>query len=296
MSTSIFSRLDRDIIHTHILPRLDGTTLTVLSSVCSKLRHMICHNNENLWRNIYTSKWPSLLKDPIVNNVISTFPGGYHSFFSDAFPSLHHLNNNSHCSYPPTIDLIHAFDIYIHGECLTSSVRVQSLNTNCLSFSDLFHVTFDDFNMGHIHNEEWEEYVAENLRLSWTDLRLSWIVIDPIRKHAANLIRSSCIPSSVGQTMHWWGPGEHKILYEMVMAGECQVPTEMEMVKCKVSVSCFPNDDGLHLKEVVVRMNDMISGNLVGLNQCVAILLNAIQNGEWKKFDLPRGRVCSNGG
>ncbi|RHN67828.1 putative F-box domain, leucine-rich repeat domain, L domain-containing protein [Medicago truncatula] len=216
MSMSIFSRLDPDIMHTHILPRLDGTTLIVLFSVCSELRHMICHNNEDLWRNICTSKWPSLLKDPIVHNVISTFPGGYRSFFSDAFPSLHHLNN-SHCSYPLTIDLIHAVDIYIHGEYLTSSVRVQSLNTDCLSSSDLFHLTFDDLNMSHIHTKEWkEEDVLKNL---WTLLKLSWIVIDPIRKRAANLLRSSCEPVRVSQRNHERGLGEHTIQYELVMAG-----------------------------------------------------------------------------
>jgi hypothetical protein len=279
---NIFSRLDPDIMHAHILPRLDGTTLTALSLVSHEFCHLICNNTEDLWRNICTSKWPSLLKDPIVHNVISTFPGGYRSFFSDAFPSLHHLNN-SHCSYPLPIDLIHALDIYIHGKPLISRVRVQSLNTNCLSSSDLFHLTlFDDLNMGHIHTEEWKEYMPKNL---WTGLRLSWIVIDPIRKRAANLLRSSCKPIFV-ERLYWLGPGEYVIMYEMVMAGECQVP--MEMVKCRVSVSCFSNADGLHLKEVVVTMENIISRNLVKLNQFVTILLNAIQNGERKKFDLPR--------
>jgi hypothetical protein len=88
MTSTIFSRLDSDIINSHILPRLDGTDLTVVSTVSPELRHLICNNNNNnLWRDICTSKWPSLM-DPIVNDVISTFPSGYRSFFSDAFPSL----------------------------------------------------------------------------------------------------------------------------------------------------------------------------------------------------------------
>ncbi|AET01795.2 F-box protein [Medicago truncatula] len=88
------------------------TTTIAASSV--ELRHLICNNNNNLWRNICTSKWPSLM-DPIVNDVISTFPGGYSSFFSDAFPSLHH-HTNSHRSYPPPPELIHAIDICIYME------------------------------------------------------------------------------------------------------------------------------------------------------------------------------------
>jgi hypothetical protein len=274
MSMNIFSRLDPDIMHTHILPRLDGTTLTVLSSVCSELRHMICYNNEDLWRNICTTMWPSLLLDPIVHDVISTFPGGYRSFFSDAFPSLHHLNN-SHCSYPPGIDLIHAVDIYIHGEHLISRVRVQSLKSTWTPFSlDLIHLMFDDLYMGRIHNETWKEYLEEK------DLRLSWIVIDPTRKRAANLIPFSRKPYMVARCVYRYGRCEYEMLCEKAMAGEYQVP-----MKCQVRVTCFSNADGLYLKNVAVRMKDMIRRNIVGRTQCIKILLNAIQNGERKKFD-----------
>jgi len=271
---NIFSRLDTDIIRTHILPRLDGATLTVLSSVCSELRHMICHNNEDLWWNICTSTWPSLLLDPIVHNVISTFPGGYRSFFSDAFPSLHH-HKNSHCSYPPTTELIHVIDVFVHGKPLFSRVLVEPLNTDNFPYfsRSIFDVKFDDSNLGHIYswvNEGYNEYLQENLRLSW-------VVIDPTRKRAANLFRSSVKPIMV---IPW--VNHYEVVYAMEMAGESHVRTKM--INCVVRVFCFFNEDELHLKRVLSKIEDM-DGCLVGVEQCVTILLNAIQNGERKKFE-----------
>ena len=268
---NIFSRLDTDIIDTHILPRLDGTTLIVLSSVCSELRNMICHNNKDLWRNICTSTWPSSLLDPIVHNVISTFPGGYRSFFSDAFPSLHH-HKNSHCSYPPTIELIHVVDVFVQGKPLFSRVLVERLNTNNSPyfFRYIFDVKLEGSNLGHIYcHEEYNEYLQENLRLSW-------VVIDPTRKRAANLFCSGVKPLSVKPFL-----GHYRVVYAMEMAGESQVRTKM--IICLVRIWCFFNKDGLHLKGVLAKMDDM-DGNLVGVEQGVTILLNAIQNGERKKF------------
>ncbi|KEH34429.1 putative F-box domain-containing protein [Medicago truncatula] len=276
MRMNIFSRLDTDIIHTHILPRLDGTTLTVLSSVCSELRHMICHSNEDLWRNICTSTWPSLLLDPIVHNVISTFPGGYRSFFSDAFPSLHnHKNNNSYRFYPPTTELIHVVDVFVHGKPLFSRVLVEHLNTNNFPYfsRNIFDVKFDYSNLDHIHflvNEEYNEYLQENLRLSW-------VVIDPTRKRAAKLFCSSVEPLSV---IPWLN--HYEVVYAMVMAGESQVRTKM--INCVVRVFCFFNEDELHLRRVLSRMED-VDGCLVGVEQGVTILLNAIHYGERKKFE-----------
>ena len=158
---------------------------------------------------------------------------------------------------------------------MISRVRVQSLNTNwTLSSSDLYCLLFDDLYMGRIHNEPWNECLKEK------ELRLSWIVIDPTHKRAANLLPSSRKPVMVARCIHRYGQCEYEMLCEKAMAGEYQIP-----IKCQVRVICFSNADGLHLKEVVVRMKDMISRNLVGLPQCVTILLNAIQNGERKKFD-----------
>jgi len=275
-TSCIFSRLDSDIINSHILPRLnDGKDLTAFSSVSSYLRHLICNNNnQDLWRNICTSKWPSLM-DPIVNDVISTFPGGYRSFFSDAFPSLHH-HTNSHCSYPHPPDLIHAIDMYIDGEPLFSRIRVESFNRENWPpyyLSDTFDVTFYEYwkvkPLGHIHipvNASWSEYLKENLKLSW-------IVIDPTQKRAANLFRYTCKPLSAAlrQVYNVY----HEVVYGTVMAGESQVRSEM--VNCLVKVMCFSNDgDGLDVMRVMVEMEDMTRNRDLCYSEAR------------KKFDLPK--------
>ncbi|XP_024634667.1 F-box protein At3g44326 [Medicago truncatula] len=237
MSMGIFCSLDPDIIRAHILPRLDGTTLTILSCVSSELRHMIC-NNEDLWRNICTSTWPSLLLDPIANNVISTFPGGYRSFFS-----FNHHNNNSYSWYL-FAELIHTIDIYLHGEPLLSRVLVGCLTTENTT------LIYDSTLGPTIHiplKEGWFDYLTKNLTLSW-------IVIDPTRKCAVDLFHSYRNPlwftgSSGGRNMIQFGIG---------MTRKGQLWPKMDICKLELTFDCKGcNDvDGdwlqLHLRRVVM--------------------------------------------
>jgi hypothetical protein len=236
MRMNIFSRLDPDIMYTHILSRLDGTTLTALSLVSSELRHLICNNTEDLWRNICTSTWPSLLLDPIVDSTISTFPGGYRSFFSDAaFPSLHH-HKYPHCSSPSTIDLIHVVDVFVKGKPLYSRVILERYNK-----IPKFDVKSDDSNLGHIHfrvKAESSEYLQENLRLSW-------VVIDPTRKRAANLFCSSVKPLSVRPLSYHYN---YDVVYGMEMVGE----RTTEMINFEVTVPCFFKGDWFQVRGVNV--------------------------------------------
>ena len=225
MSMNIFSTLDPDIIRSHILPRLDGTTLTALSFVSSELRHMIC-NDEDLWRNICTSTWPSLLLDPIANNVISTFPGGYRSFFN-------HRNNNSY-TWCPSGELIHAIDIYLHGEPLLSRVLVGCLTTENLT------IVYDSTLGPTIHipsKEGWFEYLSKNLTLSW-------ILIDPTRKCAVDLFHSC-------SKFVWFAGyirGENMVQFEIGMMGKGRRWPKMELM------FDFMGGDGLqmHLRRAVI--------------------------------------------
>ncbi|XWS66622.1 hypothetical protein CRYUN_Cryun05aG0215800 [Craigia yunnanensis] len=77
------STIHPDIIETHILTRLDGPTLASASCASSHLRALT--SQENLWTNICHSAWPSTTS-PRIRHVISNFPNGSRSFFSDAFP------------------------------------------------------------------------------------------------------------------------------------------------------------------------------------------------------------------
>lgn len=263
-----FNKLHPDIIHTHILPRLDGTTLTVLSSVSSEFRHMISKNNE-LWKNICTSTWP-YLHHWNLNQVISTFPCGYRSFFSDAFPSLHHHHNNSynfqsqsHCiDLPPTKDLIYAIDLYLQGEPhpMISSVRSQEKTFHSLYTERLY------INRSHPNSQ----YFQENFRLSC-------IAIDPTGKRAGTLCHSSCKPDSV----------EESLTTTVLVYKNLQLPglpdISTEMVKCHVEVTCY--EKGSKGLRAEFRMEDM-NGKLVLKEHADITVMNAIHNGKRKKLDL----------
>ncbi|KAK2353358.1 F-box protein [Trifolium repens] len=129
-----FSRLPQDIILSYILPRLDGETLIALSSVSSEFFHLICKNNNNdLWRNICISKWPSLLScRPIVlSTMISMFSGGYRSFFSAAFPSIHHRNTAPPPPPPlPPVYISHMPLIYFYRENKNRNLCMEKFKNN----------------------------------------------------------------------------------------------------------------------------------------------------------------------
>ncbi|GAU31967.1 hypothetical protein TSUD_359120 [Trifolium subterraneum] len=130
-----FTRLSRDIILTYILPRLDGETLITLSSVSSEFFNLIYKNNEDLWRNLCISTWPGLLSyGPIMlSEIISTtFPGGYRSLFSEAFPSIHHRNTPLPPPPPPSARFTYAIDLFLHGERepLFTDIQYQHININ----------------------------------------------------------------------------------------------------------------------------------------------------------------------
>jgi len=255
-----FSRLDPDIIQTYILPRLDWATLLALSCVSSHLRHLIC-NNEELWRNICTSMWPCLLH-PTISHIITTFPGGYRSFFSHAYPSIHYYNQ-SHCLYRSINKLIHAIDISLHGEPkpLFTKTRVQPMNRFTIySNGKIFLRDYSSLETQiPVKKERWDwtEYLHENLRLSW-------VIIDPIQNRAAGLFRSSCKPLSVNQMLT-----KIEVMYSTMMAGQ----------KWQVKVKCRWKDGGdrLYVRSVEFGIEHMTGelGRQAGIN-----LVDVIQNGE----------------
>ncbi|XP_058746969.1 F-box protein At2g27310-like [Vicia villosa] len=232
-----FNRLHPEIIHTHILPRLDGTSLTALSSVSSEFRHMIC-NNDKLWKTICTSTWPYL---PCWNHsrLLSNFPCGYRSFVpvSDALPSLHHNHNNnsnsqSHCiDRPPTKYIIFAIAMYLQGEpdslyTIVESHRIEENMCPGLYIKSQHYCKFNLFdNSTQERKEGCKEYFRENFRLNW-------VVIDPTQKRAGSLFHSSCKPVSVQETLT-----NIKLVYTTVLPMLPGLYTEM--MKCHVEVKCF---------------------------------------------------------
>ncbi|KAK7257602.1 hypothetical protein RIF29_31685 [Crotalaria pallida] len=264
-----------DIIHTHILTRLDGATLAATSSASSHLRHLCSH--EHLWQNICTSTWPSLM-DPTIRHVISSSPNGHRSIYLDAFPSLHHTNpHHPHRPLPLSTELISAVDIYYKGNPIFSRVQQTYTSKNYFLESPLWFEILEPDELVQTpvkfvtKNEEWMRELQESFSLSW-------ILIDPVRKRAANL--SSRRPVSVQR--HWL-TRDLEIVYAVVMAGERGSSTEK--VRCLVKVTCGGKVGGeLHVKEVNMVMEDMDGGKVKG-KEGVMILQNAMENGERKRVD-----------
>ncbi|GAU15671.1 hypothetical protein TSUD_109290 [Trifolium subterraneum] len=212
----LFSKLDTNIITFHILPQLDGKTLIILSSVSSQFHNFIRSNNnysENLWLNICTSTWPSLVITPLVrdnfhSNVISILPGGYRTFFSDAFPSIHSpdLNIINHLPSPPCImRFYYAVDIFLHGQphpfsslrandlvyAAEYEYRSHSVHHNLAFRFGLSHQKHKSENFIKVKKQGFEEYLKQNLTFSCVVIETKEI------KRAGSLFTRGCKPVEV---------------------------------------------------------------------------------------------------
>ncbi|XP_058746971.1 F-box protein At2g27310-like [Vicia villosa] len=268
------NNLPPEIIDNHILPLLDGVTLTALSSVSSEYRRLIIKKDE-LWKNICASTWPFSLPD--INSFVSTFPGGYRSFFSDVFPSLHSSNNNNsqvHSIDHPPMCILHLIDMYLEGEShprfsMSKSTVVES-NSNAdgyCAFPHLLHVYIPG------NKELWMDYFQDNLRLNW-------IVINETQNCARSLFGPSSKPVSIKRTSN-----TIEVVCKNVMLGQCKDYTEMVKCYMKVKITCNldSNYNGRNKGRLEVGMEDM-NGKRVLARHANMIILNAILNGERKKF------------
>ncbi|KAJ1440724.1 F-box-like domain superfamily [Sesbania bispinosa] len=269
-SVSSITTVHPDIIHNHILTRLDPATLATASSVSSHLRRLC--TDEDLWRNISTATWPSLM-DPIASHVISTFPAGHRSIFSDAFPSLHHSASYSDHPHPPPPELISAVDLYYQGKPIFSRVQRTETKKNWFLSSPLWveMLEHDELVPTPVKFVRKDEEFLKHLEES---LSLSWIVIDPTRKRAANV--SSRRPVSVRR--HWL-TRDLEVLFSVVMAGERRRATEM--VQCMVKVTCCGKVGGeLHVREVNLVMEDTEGAHVSGKE---GVGDSAEGDGEWRE-------------
>lgn len=234
--------------------------------------------DNDLWKKICTETWPSLL-DSTTSHVISTFPNGHRSIFSDSFPTLHHFSSHSKSNHPPSPpppeELISAVDIHYKGKPVFSRVQRTETKKNMFLTSSLYIGTLEPNELVPTpvkfvrKNEEWMKNLEENLSLSW-------IIIDPTGKRSANV--SSRKPVLVRR--HWL-TRDMEILFAVTMAGETRRSTEM--VQCMVKVTCCGKVGGeLYMREVSLVMEDMEGGEVSG-KEGVGILMKAMEFGERKK-------------
>ncbi|XP_062171843.1 F-box protein At2g27310-like [Alnus glutinosa] len=271
-----------DIIQTHILTRLDGPTLA--SSACASSHMHALSTEEKLWRDICTATWPSI-DHPRIRHVISSFPSGHRSFFSDSFLALDHRSpapkNRPHRPSLPS-ELISAVDIHYKHELIFS--KVQESETETASFlCSPFRVDLLDEKesvrtpIRHVgEGEAWLKSLEENLTLTW-------IVIDPSRNCAANV--SSQRPVSVQR--HWL-TGEIQVRFATIMSGE--MSSSSVLVQCGVVVTCGGKVGGeVHVGQVSLQVEDMEGKHMNGRDSLV-ILQAAMESGRRKKERSGEGK------
>ncbi|CAI9774555.1 unnamed protein product [Fraxinus pennsylvanica] len=261
-----------DIIQSHILNRLDGQTLASTTCASTQL-HSLC-TEDTLWRDLCNSTWPST-GDRRVNDAISHFPSGHRSFYSQSFPTLHHLprSQKSHRHRPPpeTTELISAVDIYYDEKLLYSKVMVTETLSGwflCSPFSlDLLErketvpapVNFDG-----------DEGAC--LALLEQHMRVSWILIDPKQKRAVNVASTTPV-----ETRQHWLTEDIRLRFTTVMPSGGG-----DFVQCGVVVTCGGKDgEELQVKEVTLQVEDM-DGKILNGSDSLGILHDAM-DGERRK-------------
>ncbi|GJW09525.1 F-box protein-like protein [Tanacetum coccineum] len=252
-NTTSFEDIHRDITQTHILPLLDGPSLSKASSVSSYLQSLC--SDHNLWSHISKSTWPSVT-DPRVDDVISTFPSRHRSFYNDSYPSLmidpsskkdtssSRYNLNMSCD-----KLISAIDIRYQDEIIYSQVKVTDMCADNMSSGLKIQLHGISQTIDLTVDESVGADKATLLHLK-ESLTLNWILIDHALKRAGNF--SSIKPVSVKQD---WSTNETHVRYVTILPGR----DLNEIVKCRIHVTLGVGKRGvgLHVKEVMLKLEDL---------------------------------------
>ncbi|KAI3447435.1 hypothetical protein Pfo_004100 [Paulownia fortunei] len=256
-----FSTLHPDIIESQVLTRLDGPALASAACCSTTLRQR--SSQDNLWSNICHSTWPSTTS-PRISQVISTFPdGGPRAFFSHAFPLLAE-RCLSHSSSTPPSELLSAVDIHYQGKLIFTKFQETETETGwfrCLPFRiDLLEPK--DVVPTPIKHLDRDDAGTKILN----GMTLSWILIDPIGRRAANI--SSHKPVTVQR--HWL-TGEIQVLFASILAAD------HGHVQCGIMVTCGGSDGGeMQLREVRLEIEDREGMHLNG-KESLAILQGALE-------------------
>ncbi|RAL45984.1 hypothetical protein DM860_006138 [Cuscuta australis] len=241
--------LHPEIIRTHLLTRLDGPTLASAGAAFTEL-HALC-SEENLWRRLCHSSWPSTA-NPIVRHAISAFPSGHRSFFSDSFPTIHHRGDSLPCHRPPATELISAVDIFYGEKSIYSKAIVSETVSNWFSSSP--------FRL-ELPNTKGTPRTFP-CPAGQEKLTLSWILIDPSEKRSVNV--SSLKPVGFRQNCF---TGDIEIRFATVLEAGGG-----DWVQFSVVVTCEGKEGGeAHVREASMQVEDMEGKSVNGKESLVII-------------------------
>ncbi|CAH8384288.1 unnamed protein product [Eruca vesicaria subsp. sativa] len=246
--TNLISTVHQDIIETHILTRLDGPTLASVSCASTHLHKLA--SNELLWSKINSSTWPST----------ATISDHHRSFFSDVYSVLDTPGSVSD-PHRPLPELISAVDLHYRGKLILSRVVKTETTTEWFRSSPLRIDLVDEKDSVEtpIKRGRWTEDTCRDLE---EELTLSWIVIDPVGKRAANL--SSHRAVSVERS---WLSGEV----------EAKFATVVGSVECVITVvTC--GEEVMHVREVSLEVEEVEGTRLNGKDSLV--ILRSVMEGK----------------
>ncbi|KAL1823752.1 hypothetical protein ACET3Z_010530 [Daucus carota] len=274
--TSSLDVLHPEIIETRVLAKLDGRSIASVACTSNLLR-TLC-NRKSLWRGICNSTWDSA-KHPLVQQTICSFPGSYRSFYNDSFPVLcsSRTKKGGLRDQVKTRELISAVDIHYEKNPVHSKVLVTNVHASSFPQS-LFCVDLIESNETVEMPLKYEGDENECMLKLEERLTLSWIVIDPTLKRAANVssLRPVCVKPYLDGT-------SIKVIYATILSGDSCGTYTAEFVECRI-VAIFGCEEGknIELRKLSFCVVDMDRTRLNG-EKTLRILQEAMVSGERKK-------------
>ncbi|MED6156546.1 hypothetical protein PIB30_015432 [Stylosanthes scabra] len=252
------SALHPDVIESHILTRLDGASLCSAAATCSQLHAL--SSGDHLWSRACRSMWPST-NSPRVRQVISTFPNGSRSFFSDSFTAI--TNSSNGCTKiqeSVTTEIISAVDLF-YGEDLILSKVIETETETGWFLCSPFRVDLLDPKETVRTQVSYRDDTCHDMV---ERLRLSWIMIDPAAKRAVNVASRR----AVSVRRHWL-TGEVEARFPMVVSGGERGSAAV----CGAVVTWGVSSDGgeMQVSEVSLQIEDMDGTHLNGKDSLVII-------------------------
>ncbi|XP_010557431.1 PREDICTED: F-box protein At2g27310 [Tarenaya hassleriana] len=287
-SNGSISAVHSDVIGTHILTRLDGPTLASAAATSSYLQ-TIC-SDQTLWRQISAATWPSI-NDPRVLRLISSFPSGFRSFFSDSYPLPD--PNPPPVKPDPASEFISAVDLYYRGDLIYSKVQETKIESGSQPGSGWFKNS--PFQVDLLDPKE---TIPTGIRYpggdyeSWVrdmeeNTTLNWVLIDPIRKRAANISSRRAVSARRN-----WVTGDLEIRFAAVaVADKAEVTAVVAVGAAEVWKEVDEEVGGeVHVRDVRLQVEDM-EGRCTNGRDSLVILQGMLQGKRFGTGEEDGGRV-----
>jgi hypothetical protein len=174
---------------------------------------------------------------------------------------------------PPLSEVVSAVDIHFNNKLIFSKVEETETITGWFKCSPFRIDLLDpkDVVPTGIQHPDDNDKCTDLMK----DMRLSWMMIDPIRRLSVNL--SSQSPVSV--QLHWLS-GEVQVQFASILAVDQK--GHVQTVQCVIEVTCGGSEGGeMQVKEVSMQVEDMDGMHLNGKDSLV-ILQRAMEGKKGK--------------